>query len=93
MVDREELRRLAEHGNQTGHGVLLRDRELLDLLDDLAAANARLAQVDAKGGIADLFGERDQWRKVAERLEAENAALRERIAGLEERLAMYPSMG
>lgn len=56
-------------------------------LASLIAARDRLRvqleQVDAKGGIADLFGERDMWRKTAERYEAELAAANARCAELE----------
>lgn len=47
MTDHAELRRLAEHGLKTGHGVLLRDRELLDLLDEIDDLRQEL--IEAQG--------------------------------------------
>lgn len=109
MTDHAELRRLAEHGNKTGHGVLLRDRELLDLLDERDelrellmrdtqmrcdaemhrdAARADLAAANALLEFESASKEREAdstvvYKARAERAEAENAALRERITELE----------
>jgi chromosome segregation ATPase len=99
MTDPAELRRLAEHGNKTGHGVLLRDRELLDLLDERDELRTQLTmkqavKVDAeyqrdaaRADLAAANARLEMWWKELERANGVRDKYKAENAALRERIA------